>query len=62
MRDLYWAKSHDGSCCESCLQDWMEGYGGDLEGCCCRALTEMPTISELEARMQDEALPGGDHV
>lgn len=37
MAELEWA-SHKGWCCESCLEDKAEGYGDDIEGCCCRAI------------------------
>lgn len=29
---------HPRPCCDSCLQDVAEGYGEDIEGCCCRAI------------------------
>jgi len=34
--------THDGECCESCMQDIEEGYGDDIQFdmCCCRALKE----------------------
>ena len=28
---------HRGTCCSSCESDFWEGYGGDIDRCCCRA-------------------------
>lgn len=30
--------AHRGQCCTSCLQDKEDGYGGDIDGCCCAAI------------------------
>ncbi len=30
--------SHRGMCCSSCIADKDEGYGDDIEGCCCEAI------------------------
>lgn len=29
---------HKGKCCISCIQDKAEGYGDDIESCCCEGL------------------------
>jgi hypothetical protein len=31
------SESHRGLCCSSCIEDKAEGYGDDIDGCCCRA-------------------------
>ncbi len=38
---FYFASAeHRGNCCSSCIEDKNEGYGWDIEGCCCAAMRE----------------------
>jgi hypothetical protein len=32
------SESHRGLCCSSCTDDKDEGYGDDIDGCCCVAI------------------------
>jgi hypothetical protein len=32
------SESHRGQCCSSCIDDKANGYGDDIDECCCEAL------------------------
>lgn len=34
---------HRGLCCVSCIADKEDGYGDDIEGCCCKRLWDDAT-------------------
>jgi hypothetical protein len=39
--DAFYCESaeHRGSCCDRCIEDWLDGYGY-ASGCCCKSESE----------------------